>query len=482
LDLESLEDSGVQDKLDRARRQVTGRGPLISQLLGQVQDTVTIATFAAGLAVYVPWLTLIVFLALTPSLLAEFYFNGRSYEVNRSRTAERRKLDYLRYVGANAQHSKEVKSFGLSSFLVEEYGLLSDAIYGDVRRLARRRTVCGALLSAVGTLGYFGAYITVVLKAAYGHLSIGDLTFLAASLLRLRVSLDSLFTSFSQVAGQLLYLDDLYAFFRVRPRIVSPDLGRRFPRPMIHGFSFSNVGMRYPGSDRWAVRQLNLRIRPGEVMALVGENGAGKTTIVKLLSRLYEPDEGVICLDGHPLHEYDLEDLRSNIGVIFQDFIRYNLSIGDNIAVGAIEARDDHSRIAAAATSGMADQLIARQRGRYSQMVGRMFQHGVDLSGGEWQRLAISRAYMRNASIFVLDEPTASLDARAEQDVFQRFKDQRKGVTALVISHRFSTVRTADRIVVLENGSVAEMGSHDELIEAGGRYADLFELQAASYR
>ena len=482
LDLEDFEDADLQDQLDRARRQVAGRGSLLSQLLQQAQDVVTLLSFAVGLAVYAPWLIVLLAVALVPAFLGEFHFNAQSYAVNYQWTPERRELDYLRMVGASASNAKEVKSFGLNPFLIDRYRVLSQDMYRANRRIALRRAGWGGLFTTLGTLGYYAAYAFIAWRTVTGQFSIGDLTFLSTSFRRLRTLLETLLTGFSQVAGQALYLDDLFSFFRIQPEILSPPNPRPFPRPLREGFVFEDVGFRYPDAERWAVRHLNFTLRAGEVLALVGENGAGKTTLVKLLSRLYDPDEGRILLDGHLLTEYDLEDLRLNIGVIFQDFVRYYFNAADNIAVGRIEARGDEPRIADAAHRSLADQVIARLPKGYAQMLGKLFKGGVDLSGGEWQKIAIARAYMRDAPLLVLDEPTAALDARSEYEVFQRFKELSHGKTAVIISHRFSTVRMADRIIVLQHGAIEEVGTHEELLAAGGHYAELFELQAAGYR
>jgi len=482
LDLEDFEDADLQDRLDRARRQVAGRSPLLSQLLGQAQDAVTILSFAIGLMVYAPWLIALLFLAVLPAFVGEMHFNAQSYAVNYQWTPERRELDYLRMVGASATTAKEVKSFGLNPFLIDRYRVLSQSIYRANRAVALRRAGWGGLFTTIGTVGYYAAYGFIAWRTVTGAFTIGDLTFLSASFRRLRNLLENLFYGFSNVAGQALYLDDLFSFFRIEPEILSPADPLPFPQPIREGFVFENVGFRYPGAERWALRNLDFRLGAGEVLALVGENGAGKTTLVKLLSRLYDPDEGRILLDGRDLREYSLEALRANIGVIFQDFVRYYFTASDNIAVGRIDARADKARIQDAAQRSVADEVIAKLPKGYDQMLGKLFRGGVELSGGEWQKIAIARAYMRDAQLLILDEPTAALDARAEFAVFQRFKDLAAGKSAVIISHRFSTVRMADRIIVLEGGRIIESGTHAQLVAANGHYAELFELQAAGYR
>ena len=482
LDLEDFEDSEFQDQLERARRQTSGRMTLMGLLFSQAQDLVTVISFAAGLIFYAPWLIALLLLALVPAFIGEAHFNAQSYSLDFVRTPERRELDYVRQTAASVETAKEVKIFGLNGFLIDRYIRLATAFYAANRRLALRRASWGGLFTAIGTVGYYLAYAYITWRTLTGKFSIGDLTFLAGSFLRLRSLLEGLLTSFSSTAGQALYLNDLFSFFEVKPEILSPQNPRRFPDPIARGFEFEDVGFRYPGSERWAVRHLSFTLYAGEVLALVGENGAGKTTLVKLLARLYDPVEGRILLDGHDLREYDLEALRGNMGVIFQDFVRYNLSAGDNVAVGKIAARNDLARIERAAKRSQADEMIAKLPGGYQQMIGKRFKAGIELSGGEWQKIAIARAYMREAAVLILDEPTAALDARSEFEVFQRFKELSSGKTAILISHRFSSVRMADRILVLADGQIEAAGTHDELLAQSGRYSELFELQAAGYR
>jgi ATP-binding cassette subfamily B protein len=482
LDLEDFEDSELQDRLERARRQTTGRMVLMSSLFGQAQDVVTILSFAAGLIIYAPWLILLLGVALVPAFLGEAHFNAQSYFLAFARTPERRELDYVRHTAASVESAKEVKIFGLSGFLIERYRRLSTDLFRANRALAIRRAGWGGVLTTLGTAGYYVAYAYLAWSTLRGQFTIGDLTFLAGSFRRLRNLLENLLIGFSQTAGQALYLDDLFSFFEIQPEILPPAHPRPFPRPVAQGFEFQDAGFRYPGAERWAVRHLTFSLQAGEVLALVGENGAGKTTLVKLLARLYDPDEGRILLDGHDLREYDPAELRANLGVIFQDFVRYHLTAAENIAVGQIEARDDRARIEEAARRSLADTVIQGLPAGYDQMIGKRFRGGIDLSGGEWQKIAIARAYMRDAQLLILDEPTAALDARAEFGVFQRFKELSTGRTAVLISHRFSSVRMADRILVLVDGQVEAMGTHVELLAQRGRYAELFELQAAGYR
>jgi ATP-binding cassette subfamily B protein len=482
LDLEAFENPDLQDKLDRARRQTMGRMNLMSQLFGQVQDVITVVSFAAGLLVYAPWLIALLAIALIPAFVGEAHFNALGYSLNFQWTPERRQLEYIRQMGASVETAKEVKIFNLNRFFITRFRELSDKFFVANRRLARRRAFWGVVLAALGTLGYYIAYAYIAWRTVKGDFSIGDLTFLAGSFLRLRQLLEGLLVGFSQVAGQALYLDDLFSFFEVQPEIRSPAHPIPVPLPIAKGFAFENVGFRYPDAERWALRALDFELRAGEVLALVGENGAGKTTLVKLLARLYDPDEGRILLDGRDLREYDLDDLRANIGVIFQDFVRYHLTAGENIGVGQIDAMYDQARIREAARRALADQVVASLPHGYDQVIGRRFRNGVDLSGGQWQKIAIARAYMRNAQVMILDEPTAALDARSEFEVFQRFKELSNNRTAVLISHRFSSVRMADRILVLNEGRLEASGTHEQLLAQGGRYAELFELQAAGYR
>ncbi len=492
LDLAQFEDPEFYDHLERARRQTVGRIGLIAQLLGLAQDALTLVTLSAALLAFSPWLMVLLVVAIVPSFLGETRFAAMEYSLLFRWTPERRQLDYLRWVGASDDTAKEVQLFGLAGWLTERYRVLSDRWYAENRKLATRKAVVSSALSFIGTVGYYAAYIVIIARAIAGSITLGSLTFLAASFSRGRDLIQRLLLGASAIYEQGLYLRDLFLFFEMQPTISSRPGAPPVPRPIRTGFVFENVGFQYPGSDRWAVRHVNFTLGRGERIALVGENGAGKTTLTKLLARLYDPTEGRILLDGVDLRDYDLTSLRREIGVIFQDFVRYDMRFDENVGVGEIESvrgyLDNGAGVAApaplvhAADQSLASSLLPRLPAGYRQMLGRRFEDGVDLSGGEWQKIALARAYMRDAQVLILDEPTAALDARAEYEVFERFSELMAGRMGVLISHRFSTVRMADRIVVLKGGEVVEQGTHEELVGAGGLYAELFAMQATGYR
>jgi len=482
LDLDQFEDSVFYDKLERARQQTAGRTVLLTQVMTQIQDFITIGALAVGLLTFNFWLIALLLVTIIPSFLGEAYFNDRTYALTRGQTPERRELDYLRYLGASDDTAKEVKIFDLSGFIIDRFRTLSTKFYRENSLLAIKRSSWGALFSFIGTAGYYAAYLIIVFSAAVGKTTIGQLMFMVGSFSQVRSLMEGILSRFTAVSQGAIYLRDFFDFFEIKPKIPVPKNPKPFPNPILQGYTFEDVGFKYINTERWANRHLSFTLRPGEKLALVGENGAGKTTLVKLLSRLYDPTEGRILLDGVDLKEYDITELRMQTGIIFQDFLRYQFTFGQNIAVGNIKKVDDQALIQRAAALSMADVLAAKLQGGYEQMLGRRFSQGVDLSGGEWQKIALARAYMRNAELLILDEPTAALDARAEFEVFQRFSKLTAGKTAVLISHRFSTVRMADRILVLDKGELVEIGSHQELLEQGGRYAELFNLQAAGYR
>lgn len=509
LDLYHFENPAFYDQLERARRQTVGRIGLLAQLLAMGQDTLTLMSLGAALLLYNPWLLILLVVAVLPSFLGETHFAALEYSLFYRWTAERRNLDYLRYLGASDKTAKEVQMFGLASWLIGRYRALSDRFFQENKRLAIRRSVVGTALSFLGTLGYYGAYVIILIRAVSGFITLGSLTFLAASFARSRDLIQRLLLGASGIYEQGLYLKDLFDFFEMKPSIRSRLGAPPVPQPIRQGFVFEDVGFRYPGSDLWAVRHISFRLGPGERIAFVGENGAGKTTLTKLLARLYDPTEGRILLDGIDLSEYDVASVRRTIGVIFQDFVRYDLRFDENIGVGEIDkvrtyldlevhgsgAEEkypvDHQPpgngvvpgpIVSAAEKSLAASLLPRFSEGYRQMLGRRFEGGLDLSGGEWQKVALARAYIRDAQVLILDEPTAALDARAEYEVFVRFSRLVAGRMAVIISHRFSTVRMADRIIVLKSGMAVEDGTHAELLTRNGLYAELFSLQAEGYR
>ena len=482
LDLTAYEDPVYYDRLERARVQATDRLVMI-QSIGRLElQVITAIGWSVAVMLYSPWLMLLLIAAVLPAFLGETHFAFLGYAKNFRQTPIKRQLDYLRQAGATKEAAKELKLFSLSRFFTQRFARLSDTVYEQDVDLARRRLGVGSALSVVSTGGYYGAYVYVIWRTLMGKWGIGTFYFLNTAILNASSSIQQVLSTLSGIADQALFLTDLVAFFEMKPTIQSKPNALPAPRPIRHGFEFRDVSFVYPGTDRVVLDRLNFHLDPGERVALIGENGQGKTTLVKLITRLYDPTEGQILLDGVDLREYDLEDLYRETGVIFQDFMRYEMTARENIAVGKIEELNDLPSLQAAAQKSLADEVVARLSAGYEQMLGRRFEGGVDLSGGEWQKIALARAYLRNAQLLILDEPTAALDARSEYQVFQRFSELTSGKMALFISHRFSTVRMADRIVVLADGSIAEEGTHDQLTRAGGRYAEMFELQAASYR
>ncbi|MBC8164528.1 MAG: ABC transporter ATP-binding protein [Bryobacteraceae bacterium] len=481
LDLASYEDPIFYDKLERARVQATDRIAMIHAMGTLVQQAITAASLSITIFWFSPWLLLLLILAVVPAFLGESHFAFLGYSLNIRQTPVRRQLDYLRVLGASKESAKELKLFGLSSFITGDYARLSNELYDQNVTLARRRLWAGALLSLLSTGGYYGAYTWVVYRTVSGDLSWGTLQFLAGAIAGASSNIQSIFATFSSIADQSLFLTDLVDFLEVRPQVRTKPDAISAPRPIRSGFVFEGVSFSYPGSSRLILDNLNLRIEPRERIALIGQNGQGKTTIVKLITRLYDPTAGRILLDGVDLRDYNIEDLNRETGVIFQDFMRYEMSAHRNIQVGRID-RDSEHDVRVAAQKSLADAVIRRLPKGYEQLLGRRFEGGLDLSGGEWQKVALARAYLRDAQLLILDEPTAALDAPSEYEVFQRFAELTEGKMALLISHRFSTVRMADRIVVLEDGRIAEQGSHMQLMALGARYSEMFELQAASYR
>ena len=482
LDLLAYEDPVFYDKLERARVQSTDRVQTIKIAGRLIQEVITTVSLAAGIFFFSPLLLLALIICVVPAFLGETHFAFLGYSMSFQQTPARRELDYLRTVSGTKEGAKEVKLFGLAPFLVGRYSDVADKLCNQTVGVARRKLTVGSLLGLLGVTGYYGTYAFVIYQTLFGSLSIGQMIMLTGAIGGASTNIQAVFTTFSEIANQALFMTDLLEFFAVKPKIQSRPNAIPAPKRIQQGFEFKNVSFSYPGSSRLVLKNVNFKLAPSERIAIVGENGQGKTTIVKLLTRLYDPTEGQILLDGRDLREYDLDSLWQQIGVIFQDFMRYEMTASANIAVGRIEERHNPFQIRAAANKSLAEQAIRRLPKGFDQVLGSRFEGAVDLSGGEWQKIAIARAYLRDAQLLILDEPTAALDARSEHEVFQRFSELTAGKMSVLISHRFSTVKMSNRILVLKGGEIAEQGPHDQLLKEGGHYAELFELQAANYR
>ncbi len=481
LTLEQLEDPDFYDKLERARQQTSGRVGLMSASLSQVQSIISIGSLIAGLIYFEPLLIILLVLSVIPSFINEAKYSSHRYSVARSWTAERRELDYLRFIGANNQTAKEVKLFGLTDYIAARFTKLSGDYYEINKKLSIKQSLYGSLFNILGILSYYGAYIFIIFKVTAGVLSIGELTFLSGSFNRLRNSLQGFFSRFTAITESSLYLRDYFDFLDIE---IDDTATTSTPIPAVikKGFELKDVHFAYNGSDLEVLKGVSFNIKAGEKIAFVGQNGAGKTTLIKLILRFYEPTQGEILLDGININLFDKQEYRKRFGVIFQDFFKYEFSLRENIAVGNIEEINNDFMINDASQRSLADQVVAVMKDGIEQQLGRRFANGQELSGGQWQKVALARAYMKNADVIVLDEPTSALDAQAEYDVFERFIGLTKGKTSIIISHRFSTVRMADRILVLEDGKVAEIGTHEELMARPHLYKKLFNLQAAGYQ
>ena len=482
IELRHLEDPDFYDKLERARRQTNSRVSLLTNILSQIQDIITVISLIAALIYFEPWLILLLILAIIPSFINEIKFSQSSYSLARSWTVERRELDYLRHTGASDVTAKEIKLFGLTSFISERFETLAHKYYLANKKLTIKRTFWGTIFNVLGILAYYGAYVLIIMRVVGGFLTVGELTFLSGSFNRLRSRLQGMFFRFSRISESALYLKDYFDFLDIEvDKLDNKDL-LPVPDQINDGFEFKNVSFRYPGVDQDVLTRLNFKLRAGEKLAFVGENGAGKTTLIKLILRFYEPNEGQILLDGIDVRRYAKPDYQQMFGVIFQDFIKYNFTAGENIGVGKVEDLTNIQQIDHAAEMSLASEVVSELEYGYDTKMGRQFPGGIDLSGGQWQKIALARAYMKDAKVVVLDEPTSALDARAEYEAFQRFIGLTKGKTAIIISHRFSTVRMADRILVLKHGNVLEIGTHEELLDNGKLYEELFKLQAEGYQ
>jgi len=481
IDISLLEDSEFYDKLERARIQTAGRVNLMSNALGEVQSLISIATLVAGLIYFEPYLIILLVLSIIPSFINEIWFSQQQYSLARGWTAERRELDYLRFIGANNMTAKEIKLFGLTDFIVDRFKNLSNEYFDLNKKLAIKRSALGFLFNVLGTLSYYGAYIFIIYRVISGIITLGELTFLSGAFNRLTRNLQEFFSKFTRITESALYLKDYFEFLDIS---VESKTVEDIPLPIKiqTGFEFRNVRFSYPDSDNEILKGVSFKIDVGEKMAFVGQNGAGKTTLTKLLLRFYEPTSGEILLDGININRFNKADYQEFFGVIFQDFYRYEFTVRENIAIGDIDELENDEKIKNAAELSLANEVVSELKKGYEQQLGKRFYKGQELSGGQWQKVALARAYMKDAEVMILDEPTSALDAKAESDVFDRFIGLTKGKTSIIISHRFSTVRQADRILVLDEGKVLEVGTHEELMGNHSLYAELFRLQAEGYR
>ncbi len=483
LDLQFFEDPVFYDMLQNARRQAdTSALAIVNATLQMLQQVITLVSLMALLIRFSPWLAVVVFLSAIPAFLSQSQYAERAFRAISRRAPEARLLNYLEMLLTGNDTVKEVKLFGLGEPLLQRYQELFTRFYQEDLAIARRRTFAGLGWGMLSNLVYYASYAWIVLRTVAGFITLGDMTMFLSIFRQSQGSIRSLLDSLNRLYESNLYLDNLIGYLKLQPVLVSSQDGLIVPAPIRQGIEFRHVSFSYPGSDAEVLHDVSFHIRPGEHIALVGLNGAGKTTLVKLLTRLYDPTAGQILLDGVDLREYDLNSLYRRFGVIFQDFVRYQFTVRENIGFGQVDALDDLGRIRDAANRGGASPIIEGLPQGYDTMLGRRWEKGQELSGGQWQKIALARAFMREAEVMVLDEPTSALDAEAEYEVFRRFGELMDGRIAVLISHRFSTVRMADRIVVLSAGRVIELGSHAELMALDGAYARLFNLQAEGYR
>ena len=482
LELAHFEDAEYYDKLVRARREASSRPlSLVTKTFDLIRNVISLIAIGAFLFQFSPYAVLLLSIAGVPAFIAEAKFSGEAFRVNKRRSAERRMQIYLEMVLTREDGVKEVKLLQLGKIFLQRYIDIFLAIYKEDRSLVLRRGIWGYGLGIIASGAFYFAYGWVGFAAIAGAITIGQMTMYIAQFRLGQSAVTSSLTSVNGMYEDNLYLSNLTEYLEHE---VPEQSGSLHAGPMPEdGIRFDNVSFFYPGSDVPALDNVSLHITPGESLAIVGENGSGKTTLIKLLSRLYTPTHGKISLEGLPLEEWDIDTLRRKIGVIFQDFARYQLIVGENIGIGDADNLDSENEIEIAAKKGMADEFVRDLPSGYKTQLGTWFKDGKELSGGQWQKVALSRAFMRSkADILILDEPTAAIDAKAEADIFAHFAELTANRISIIISHRFSTVRRADHIIVLEKARIMEQGSHEELLELGGQYATLFKLQAEGYQ
>jgi ATP-binding cassette subfamily B protein len=483
LELRFFEDSTFYDMLQRATHQADWRAPaVVTTLMSVVRHVMTLASFTALLVSFSPLITVVLFGAAIPAFLARQRFSEIEHGLDTRRTVERRLFGYYETLLTRKGSVKEVRIFGLGPPLLKRYLDFFWKWYREDTALAMRRSWISLLFGLVASGAYYGAYAWIVYRAVGGTISIGDMTMYLSIFSQSQGAFSGLLSDWNQLYENSLFMENLFGFLALKPDTTPPANPRPVPEKIAHGIEFQDVSFKYPSRDEWALRHVTLHIRPGEKLALVGANGAGKSTLIKLLTGLYLPTEGRVLLDGADLREYDRDALWSKVSAVFQDFVEYDATARENIGFGDLKAMDNQARIEEAARMGGADEVIATLPKGYDTMLGYWVEDATSLSGGQWQKLAISRAFMRDAEILVLDEPTSALDAEKEYDLFKKFRELTKGKISVLISHRFSTVRIADRIAVIDHGEMTELGTHEELLARGGTYARLFGLQAEGYR
>lgn len=486
LSLRHFEDPEFYDQLTRARREASIRPiSVVSEIFQLIQNGLTLAGYIGLLVSFSGFAVLGLLIAAIPATIVEMRFSGTAFRLRNWRSQDARKQNYLEYVMANDGHAKEVKMLGLGPFLLERFKKQGEIFYQEDRALAMRRAFWAYLLSLLATGAFYGAYASMAIAAALRKMSLGDMTLYIAAFRQGQQAFQSILGALGGMYEDNLYMSNLFQFLELdvsSNEAAQPTTPKNDTPPAVKGFVLEDLGFRYPGQQSWALRHINLEIPAGRSVAFVGQNGAGKTTLIKLLTRLYKPTEGRILLDGKDLNDWEEEALHRRFAVVFQDFNQYQFTAKENIGLGSLPHKDDSPRIGRAAERGGADELLSSLKEGLDTQLGRWFNGGVSLSGGQWQKIALSRSFMREeADLLILDEPTAALDAESEHIVFERFRKLAKGRTSILISHRFPTVRMADRIFVIEGGELKESGSHEELLGQGGRYAQLFSLQAQGY-
>ncbi|MCU0467728.1 MAG: ABC transporter ATP-binding protein/permease [Arcicella sp.] len=481
LDLEQFQDSAFQDKLNQARSQMQSREYLISEALYLIQSIINVLFLSITLISYNFWYIFILAISIIPSSLGDNYINKLYYKLNLSQTSKRRELDYVCYLGASSDTAKEVKAYSLYDYFINRFQYVSKKLFLSKLTIHILRMKLSSIYFSASTMGYYSIYGIILLDVAKGNITVGDLSLITGIFFRVCGALEAVSRGYIKISQGAMHLENLFNFFEIKFSLKKSATPIPFPKIIKSGFEFRNVGFKYHNTDKWVLRNINLKIEVGYKTALVGENGSGKSTIIRLISRLYDPSEGQILLDNVDIRDYDAEQYRAGITILFQDFMRYNLPVNRNISLGNVKKLDDKKSIVNAAKLSLIDDLIVQFPDGYNQMLGKMFDGGTDLSGGQWQKIAFARAYMRDSQVFILDEPTSALDAQSEEDIISIFNEHVKQKISIIVSHKFSIIRKADNIIIIDKGAIKETGTHEQLINGDSIYAQLYNLQAKGY-